>query len=72
MQIPDTFMISSTGGNFGHWHDLMGISIHRVVKPVRLPILHQCGKNPDMRAAYPRIMLDGIKEARYRFAHFHN
>lgn len=72
MEIPDTFMIGSTGGNLSQRHDLMRIRLYGVLKPVCLPILHQRRVNSDMRYTYPAIPLDRFKEARYWFAHFHH
>ena len=71
MQIPDTFMVGRTCGNFSKRHDLMRVSPHGVLKPVCLPILHQRSVNANMRNAYPRIMLYRFKEACYWFANFH-
>lgn len=71
MQIPDTSMIGSTGGNFGQRHDLMGKGLHWVLKSLRLPVLHQRSVNTDMRNTYPCITLYSFKEACYGLAYFH-
>lgn len=71
MQIPDTSMIGCTGGNFSQRHDLMRVSLHRILKPLQLPVLYQRSIDADMRNTYPWITLYGFKEACYGLANFH-
>lgn len=71
MQIPDTPMVSRAGGNLSKWHDFMRIGLHRVLKTLRLPVLHQRSVNSNMGNTYPCITLYGFKEACYGLAYFH-
>jgi hypothetical protein len=64
MQIPDAFMISGTGRDFGHPHDFMAVSLNRVRKIMILPVLHQGRINADMGNTDPAVIFNGSEKSR--------
>lgn len=71
MQVPDTFVVGCTGGNFSQRHNLMCVGPHRIWEPVCLPVVYQRRIKAYVRNAYTCITPNRFKENCYRLTNFH-